>query len=236
MSNYIKRPIVFVVLWLLFFSLQAQNSRNPQSAAKPATPDSSFSKTKELTNEVQGSTSNILQYEKGISLEIRRGVKRLTKACSAPENKLENKQTVTPLENINESIQRKLQEVSGTKASLNARLDVVVTSATKLAEEKCSGSVVPFFASNACISSQELNNSIKVLQNSLNIYYDQVKARYQLYQEVASKEAEGCVKNGFTERLLKANEQHVISTEDSARLKFLELIKSADDTSRLLRQ
>jgi hypothetical protein len=232
MLIYSKRSIVFVVLLLWLLNVPAQNSRFSQQSQKFGDPDVLLAKTKELGSEVQATTTTLLQYEKGISLEVRRGVSRLVKSCIAQEVK----QPTTPSENTNEYLQRKVLEANALNINLSSRLEGVSAGTSKLAEEKCAASFPPFFVSNACNSSQQLNTAVKSLQSSLTIYFDLVKARYQLYREVATKEADGCVKKGFTDRLLKANEEHVIGQEDLARKKLLELINSADETYRLSRQ
>jgi hypothetical protein len=219
-----------VVLLLLFLNVAAQSSRLSQQPQRAATEDV-LSKTKELANEVQASTTNLLQYEKGVSLEVRRGVNRLVKSCLAQELK----QPPIPVDSTNDYIGRRVLELNALNTNLSTRLDSLAAVVVKQAEEKCASSLPPFFSSPACIASQELTKTTKSLQSGLASYSALVKARYQLYRDVASKEAEGCVKRGFTDRLLKANEEHVIEQEELARTKLLELINDADEIYRLQR-
>ena len=230
MSIRPQRSSVFVVLLLLFLNVAAQSSRLTQQPQRAATEDV-LSKTKELANEVQASTTNLLQYEKGVSLEVRRGVNRLVKSCLAQELK----QPSIPVDSTNDYIGRRVLEVNALNSNLITRLDSLAAVVGKQAEEKCASSLPPFFSSPACIASQELTKTTKSLQSGLASYSALVKARYQLYRDVASKEAEGCVKRGFTDRLLKANEEHVIEQEELARTKLLELINAADEIYRLQR-
>ena len=230
MSIRPQRSSVFVVLLLLFLNVAAQSSRLTQQPQRAATEDV-LSKTKELANEVQASTTNLLQYEKGVSLEVRRGVNRLVKSCLAQELK----QPSIPVDSTNDYIGRRVLELNALNTNLSTRLDSLAAVVGKQAEEKCASSLPPFFSSPACIASQELTKTTKSLQSGLASYSALVKARYQLYRDVASKEAEGCVKRGFTERLLKANEEHVIEQEELARTKLLELINAADEIYRLQR-
>ena len=230
MSIRPQRSSVFVVLLLLFLNVAAQSSRLSQQPQRAATEDV-LSKTKELANEVQASTTNLLQYEKGVSLEVRRGVNRLVKSCLAQELK----QPSIPVDSTNDYIGRRVLELNALNTNLSTRLDSLAAVVGKQAEEKCASSLPPFFSSPACIASQELTKTTKSLQSGLASYSALVKARYQLYRDVASKEAEGCVKRGFTDRLLKANEEHVIEQEELARTKLLELINAADEIYRLQR-
>ena len=230
MSIRPQRSSVFVVLLLLFLNVAAQSSRLTQQPQRAATEDV-LSKTKELANEVQASTTNLLQYEKGVSLEVRRGVNRLVKSCLAQELK----QPSIPVDSTNDYIGRRVLELNALNTNLSTRLDSLAAVVGKQAEEKCASSLPPFFSSPACIASQELTKTTKSLQSGLASYSALVKARYQLYRDVASKEAEGCVKRGFTDRLLKANEEHVIEQEELARTKLLELINAADEIYRLQR-
>ena len=230
MSIRPQRSSVFVVLLLLFLNVAAQSSRLSQQPQRAATEDV-LSKTKELANEVQASTTNLLQYEKGVSVEVRRGVNRLVKSCLAQELK----QPPIPVDSTNDYIGRRVLELNALNTNLSTRLDSLAAVVVKQAEEKCASSLPPFFSSPACIASQELTKTTKSLQSGLASYSALVKARYQLYRDVASKEAEGCVKRGFTDRLLKANEEHVIEQEELARTKLLELINDADEIYRLQR-
>jgi hypothetical protein len=219
-----------VVLLLLFLNVAAQSSRLSQQPQRVAAEDV-LSKTKELANEVQASTTNLLQYEKGVSLEVRRGVNRLVKSCLAQELK----QPSIPVDSTNDYIGRRVLELNALNTNLSTRLDSLAAVVGKQAEEKCASSLPPFFSSPACIASQELTKTTKSLQSGLASYFALVRSRYQLYRDVSSKEAEGCVKRGFTERLLKANEEHVIEQEELARTKLLELINAADEIYRLQR-
>ena len=230
MSSRPQRSSVFVVLLLLFLNVAAQSSRLSQQPQRAATEDV-LSKTKELANEVQASTTNLLQYEKGVSLEVRRGVNRLVKSCLAQELK----QPSIPVDSTNDYIGRRVLELNALNTNLSTRLDSLAAVVGKQAEEKCASSLPPFFSSPACIASQELTKTTKSLQSGLASYFALVRSRYQLYRDVSSKEAEGCVKRGFTERLLKANEEHVIEQEELARTKLLELINAADEIYRLQR-
>jgi hypothetical protein len=230
MSIRPQRSSVFVVLLLVFLNVAAQSSRLSQQPQRAAT-DDVLTKTKELANEVQASTTNLLQYEKGVSLEVRRGVNRLVKSCLAQDPK----QPSIPVDSTNDYIGRRVLEVNALNINLITRVDSLATVVGKQAEEKCASSFPPFFSTPACTASQELTKTTKSLQSGLVSYFALVKARYQLYRDVASKEAEGCVKRGFTDRLLKANEEHVIEQEELARTKLLELINAADEIYRLQR-
>lgn len=230
MSIRPQQSSVFVVLLLLFLNVAAQSSRLSQQPQRAATEDV-LSKTKELANEVQASTTNLLQYEKGVSLEVRRGVNRLVKSCLAQDLK----QPSIPVDSTNDYIGRRVLELNALNTNLSTRLDSLAAVVVKQAEEKCASSLPPFFSSPACIASQELTKTTKSLQSGLASYFALVRSRYQLYRDVSSKEAEGCVKRGFTERLLKANEEHVIEQEELARTKLLELINAADEIYRLQR-
>ena len=230
MSIRPQRSSVFVVLLLLFLNVAAQSSRLSQQPQRVAAEDV-LSKTKELANEVQASTTNLLQYEKGVSLEVRRGVNRLVKSCLAQELK----QPSIPVDSTNDYIGRRVLELNALNTNLSTRLDSLAAVVGKQAEEKCASSLPPFFSSPACIASQELTKTTKSLQSGLASYFALVRSRYQLYRDVSSKEAEGCVKRGFTDRLLKANEEHVIEQEELARTKLLELINAADEIYRLQR-
>jgi len=231
MSLRPQPSIVFVVFLFLFLNVSAQSNRVSQQPQRAAADDAFYARAKELGNEAQASTTNLLQYEKGVFLEVRRGVNRLVKSCQAQNIK----QPSVPVDSSNNYIERRVLEVNALNSNLSTRLDSLAAVVSKQAEEKCGSSLPAFFSSPACIASQELTKTTKSLQSGLASYFALVKARYQLYRDVASKEAEGCVKRGFTDRLLKANEEHVIEQEELARTKLIELINAADEIYRLQR-
>ena len=55
-----------------------------------------------------------------------------------------------------------------------------------------------------------------------------IEDRYKYYYEALAKEADGCVKPGFTDKLLKANDEHLLPLEQNAIARFADLQRQLD--------
>jgi hypothetical protein len=215
MAANLIRATFFAVLVLLFFpSAHAQNDTGVRNLAS----------AKELGENAKITTAALLQHEKGVTQEIRRGVTRLVSACS-PSEKSKNAQA--PEKSI-EYIQGKLDTAANQDQALQRRLDELTISANKTKDNRCGSSLVPFLRSNACQTSLDLVTSVGTLRASLQSYNSALQERYKLYREVAAKEADGCVRKGFTDRLLRANDDHMNEQEEVARVKLQDLLNQAD--------
>jgi len=232
MAKNSMRSFFLVVLIILSLpQVLAQSDRQNAVSTSASNSDVLLNKTKDLASDIKVSAAGLLQFDRGVTVEVRRGVNRLLKSCTAQAT-LEP----SPLpEKINEYIQSKILESSTLRVNSLARVDTIAAQTIKSQQEKCASSIGFLYRSEACTVAQEHTTTVASLQSVLKGYFDLVNERYRLYKDVASKEADGCVKSGFTERLLKANEQHVIENEELARKKFLDLINSADEISKQMR-
>ena len=220
-AKLIRATFFAVVISLFFTSATAQNDQGVRNLAG----------AKELGENAKITTAALLQHERGVTQEIRRGVARLVSACS-PSNKA---QGATPPEKSNEYIQRKLESAANQDQALLKKVDELTSAANRVKDSKCGSSFVPFLRSNACQTSLDLVASIGTLRASLQSYNTALLERYKLYSEVAGKEAEGCVRKGFTDRLLRANDEHMNEQEEVARVKLQDLLKQADELTQQLR-
>lgn len=222
MAVNLKRATFFAVSISLFFSSAiAQNDINARN----------MSAAKELGEKAKITTAALLQHEKGVTQEIRRGVARLVSACT-PSNKVQG--SIAP-EKSNAYIQSKLDNAASQDQDLVKRVDELTFAANKAKDIKCGASFVPFLRSNTCQASTNLVESLGTLRSSLQSYNAAVLDRYKLYREVAGKEAEGCVRRGFTDRLLRSNDEHMNEQEEVARVKLQDLLNQADEINQQLR-
>ena len=220
-AKLIRATFFAVVISLFFTSATAQNDLGVRNLAG----------AKELGENAKITTAALLQHERGVTQEIRRGVARLVSACS-PINKA---QGATPPEKSNEYIQRKLDSAAIQDQALLKKVDELTSAANKNKDSKCGSSFVPFLRSNTCQASVDLVASMGTLRASLQSYNSALLERYKLYGEVAGKEAEGCVRKGFTDRLLRANDEHMNEQEEVARVKLQDLLKQAEEITQQLR-
>ncbi len=219
----IRATFFAVLMSLILPSASGQNDPGIKTAVAAA---------KELGENAKISAAALLQNEKGVSQEVRRGVARLVSACS-PNDK-SRPPGVAPDKSV-EYIERKLQSAATQDENFGKRLAEISRAAQTAKESKCGATFIPFMRSNACQASQELIASLTAIQTSLQSYNSLLQERYKLYKEVANKEAEGCVRKGFTERLLRANDDHMNEQEEVARIKFQDLLNQADEIVQQLR-
>lgn len=220
-ANLIRATFFAVLISLFFTSATAQNDTGVRNLAG----------AKDLGENAKITTTALLQHEKGVTQEIRRGVARLVSACS-PSDK---PPVATATEKSNDYIQRKLDNAVNQDQALLKRVDELTSAVNKAKDIRCGSSFVPFLRSNACQASLDLVASLGSLRASLQSYNSALQERYKLYREVAGKEAEGCVRKGFTDRLLRANDEHMNEQEEVARVKLQDLLNQADEISQQLR-
>jgi hypothetical protein len=222
MAAKLIRATFFAVLISLFFtSATAQNDQGVRNLVS----------AKELGENTKITIAALLQHEKGVTQEIRRGVTRLVSACS-PSTKAPG---ATAPEKSNEYIQRKLDNAATQDQALLKRVEELNIAANKTKDGRCGSSFVPFLRSNACQTSLDLVASVGTLRTAIQSYNSALQERYKLYSEVAGKEAEGCVRKGFTDRLLRANDEHMNEQEEVARVKLQDLLKQAEEITQQLR-
>ena len=64
-----------------------------------------------------------------------------------------------------------------------------------------------------CKQAQNLQNAVKTYKTGLDQYYQLQSDRYRLYLELAQIEKQGCIRSGFTSRLLLTNDVHMRESE-----------------------
>jgi hypothetical protein len=153
----------------------------------------------------------------------------LVSACSPSSNK--SASAAAP-EKANEYIQRKLEGAAKQDQALLKRVDEITNATNRAKDAKCGSTFVPFLRSKACQTSIDLAATLDTLKSSLQSYNAALQERYKLYAEVAGKETEGCVRKGFTDRLLRANDDHMNEQEEVARVKLQDLLNQADEIAQ----
>ena len=121
-AKLIRATFFAVVISLFFTSATAQNDLGVRNLAG----------AKELGENAKITTAALLQHERGVTQEIRRGVARLVSACS-PINKA---QGATPPEKSNEYIQRKLDSAAIQDQALLKKVDELTSAANKNKDSK----------------------------------------------------------------------------------------------------
>ena len=154
--------------------------------------------------------------------EVRRGYDRLSKICP----------TTTSQNQISTSNKALLAQVDQIQANLDKKItslqNALIKQVDKLQQSKsksCSGINLPFLKSNTCQFAEDLSSGAQTLLAGLDLYQKNYQSRYSIYRALISKETEGCIKAGFSDRLMRANESQMESFEIFALEQFGLLIE-----------
>lgn len=170
--------------------------------------------------------------EQAVLAEVRRGVERLARTCTAPAVPA----TAAPLPGREASLlqaQREANELRTRLAEKNTRLSELARAA---ASARCSGfSFLPGVKSSECRSAESLRDASANVQKSLASYFSAIDSRYRLYMDVRDLEDRGCARPGFTQRLIQADDASMRPQEAAAQAAFDEFMRAADDIAAPLR-
>jgi hypothetical protein len=73
-----------------------------------------------------------------------------------------------------------------------------------------------FLKSPNCKQAQNLQSIVKIYRTGLSQYYQLQADRYRTYLDLAAIEQQGCVRSGFTSRLLLTNDGHMRESEEQS--------------------
>ncbi|MBM3347651.1 MAG: hypothetical protein FJY55_14310 [Betaproteobacteria bacterium] len=169
---------------------------------------------------LQGSASELAQEwiasESLVAQELQRGLKRLERSCA------QKPAPATP-EPLSPALASSLRVLEQGAAAVQARAQAFQRaahswseSATQQVAKQCtglSGLGLGAFKSQACRQAEAVQQGVKTLRSDMGRYFQVVEQRYSAYQALARLEERGCVRAGFTGRLMRADEAHVRSTE-----------------------
>lgn len=176
----------------------------------------------------QTATASLLLYEKSVSQEVGRGVTRLTRSCAGLTS------GNTPANEATQTIQSQLAIIQQQKSQTLRKLNEVAVQVNQAKEAQCRLAFLPFLKSSACQAASELQQSTEQIQQTTSEYFSLVEDRYKQYFTVAAAEARSCVRQGFTERILRANEEHMTGQEARVRQQLLDLLQSAGELAKTL--
>lgn len=162
------------------------------------------------------SLEELIRYEAVVLSELRKGTVRLSKGCLRSE----------PPKSTTDGalLSRHFLAIEQAAALIASREDALSQSSTKfelsakrLETQHCTGLTsnlnFSFLQSQSCKQAQTLKSIVKEYRSGLEQYYKIQSERYQTYLELAQIEQQGCVRSGFTGRLLQANEVHMRESE-----------------------
>lgn len=180
------------------------------------------------------SVGGLIRYETAVVSELRKGYERLNKNCtraappkSTPDNAVLSRHIL--------AFEQASAVIASRQDTLSRSATVFELTAKRLEGQQCSGLssnlTLGFLKSASCKRAQTIQSVVKTYRNGLEQYYQLQSERYRTYLELAQIEQQGCVRAGFTGRLLQANEVHMRESEvQSQRL----LVQWDRDLARIL--
>lgn len=162
------------------------------------------------------SLEGLIQYESAVLSELRKGSERLNKSClrsvppkSTPENALLSRHFL--------AIELSAAVIASRQDTLSRSSSTFEFAAERLEAQHCTGLtsnlIFGFLKSTSCKQAQTLQITIKAYRSGLEQYYQLQSERYRAYLGLAEIERQGCVRAGFTGRLLQSNEVHMRESE-----------------------
>jgi hypothetical protein len=167
------------------------------------------------------SLGELTRNESAVLLELRKGYERLSKSCSrATPSK-------PPTENA--ALSRNILAFEQASAVISARQDALLRSgsayelsAKRLEGQFCLGLpsnlLFDTFRSPNCTQAQNFQSIVKIYRSGLSQYYQLQADRYRIYLDLAAIEQQGCVRSGFTSRLLLTNDSHMRESEEQSQI------------------
>jgi len=202
-------------------SVLAQNSTSTNNASLFNEREETY---KSFSVKVLNKSTLLNSQQSTVLSEVRRGYDRLSKFCPP----------TTSQSQISASNNALLDQVDQLQSNLDKRItalqNALVMQADKVQQSKsktCSAISLSFMRSNSCQFVEDLSTGLQTLSAGLDLYQKSYKSRYSIYRALISKETEGCIKPGFSNRLLRANESQMDSLERLALEQFGSLIEEA---------
>ena len=168
--------------------------------------------------------------EQAVLVEVRRGVERLARTCTAPPAPAAS---APGREAVLLQPQREASELRARLVNRNNRLS---DAARVAVGARCTGlSFIPGIKSPECRTAEALRDASANVQKILGSYFDAIDSRYRLYRDVRELEDRGCARPGFTQRLIQADDASMRPQEAAAQAAFEEFLRAADEAAATLR-
>lgn len=189
-----------------------QNNNKELVFAKNSAESAEYSDPGRFRVALSEALAELNSYEFAVVVELRRGADRLGKGCtstSAPksdaENALVSRNTL--------AFEQAASVVQGRRDRLQQSGPAYEQAANRQVAQYCTGLDVGLFKSNACKQAQDLLSAVKIYRSETDRYYKLQSERYRTYLDLVQIERQGCVRSGFSTRLLQANEAHMRDSE-----------------------
>lgn len=204
---------------LISFSVLAQNSALTNNLLLVNEKEESF---KSYSAKVLNKSSLLTYQQSTVLSEVRRGYERLSKSCAPPssqaQNTLANKNLLAQVDLLQLNLDK---QIAALQNSLNKQSEKVVQFKSKA----CPALAVSFLKSKNCQLVDDLSSGAQNLSAALDLYQKTYQSRHTIYRALIAKEGEGCIRAGFSDRLMRANESQMEALESFAVEQFASLIE-----------
>ena len=243
MNFQLLRGLLWVVLASIGFSeAHAQNGTSGNSkeiySAKELISFEYKNDATAFRNHLNSRLPALNEFETSALEEVRRGYGRLQKTCTGntpPKNEAE----ISLLERNTLAVQLSLQDIQRKQDLLQSLAANLKFQAEQHRLKSCNAFSLGIFKSQACNISEQLLGSADALNQSLNSYFQTQRNRYDLYLNLIATEKKGCLRSGFSQRLLQLDDAYMKEKGASALAEFddllqtnLSLLKQAAGTSK----
>lgn len=211
-----SRPALATVICLAALAIL------PSRANEGPAPPPSSSAAAPWSANLRESIDRYAGRERSVQAELRRGVERLTKACIAPTPSVAISQPMP-----SNLLEQELRDLDRLLNPLSERTQRLLAQAEQRREQLCP--FLPLMPKNAaCRQAEDRRDSLKLLSTALVAQRTDLSARYNLFAEAGRLEARGCTSPGFTQRLLRADDQHVKPNSSQSLSDWARLLNAAE--------
>lgn len=174
----------------------------PGLAPAPQAPTgerSSLAQSVAIQQQVEGLARDLVRNSVGVTLDIRRGVDRLSRDCpEAPAGQQPAPDLLTRIDRSRQLGRAAIEAAASGLPALRREADA--------ARSRVCGFFSFLGKSDNCRAAESLAGSLDRLAAVSDQYRDAFESRHSLFNDVARLESRSCVRPGFTDRLLQADE------------------------------
>lgn len=200
--------------WLAHGQTDQNNSQKELFFASDLAESAQLSGPTVFRDALSEAIAELIFYESSVLSELRRGVNRLGKGCmtsSSPKSDAEN----ALLSRNTLAFEQALSITEGRLDKLRQVSSTYEQAAKRQTAQSCSAlsSGLGLFKSNACKQAQDTLSAVTIYRTEMQRYYKLQSERYRAYLDLVQFERQGCVRSGFSSRLVQANEAHMRESE-----------------------
>jgi hypothetical protein len=184
--------------------------------------------TKSWADKTQQGINGMIQQEQDVTLDIQKGVERLTKSCELATALKQNAPSTSSSDagNYERIIEEKVARREKNRTDLLAAVSSLEKKINSENESSCG-----FLGLNpkdpiSCEVEKYKKQMAELFKTSINSFYEKVFQRYAQYRIVVKQSKSACVQADFLARLMRADDEYLVPFEDRSYNVFSRLISS----------